>query len=94
MTSISTTKCFLSFLIKLWSKITQFQMLSESTIFTFNTLDFCEMIDLFLLISEIKFLCWWACQILGRDKSKNRDETEKCSISQGFEREFLPFVLE
>ena len=48
----------------------------------------CEVVDLSLLISEVKFLLGWAYQILGRDK------TGKWSISQGFEEEFLLFVLE
>ena len=34
------------------------------------------------------------CQILGTDKWKNMVKTAKCSISQGFEEEFLLFVLE
>ena len=31
---------------------------------------------------------------LGKDKWKIETKLEKCSASQGFEREFLPFVLE
>ena len=54
----------------------------------------CDVIDLSLLILKIRFLRGWACQILGKDKWTNRDKTGKCSISQGFEGEFLPFVLE
>ena len=56
--------------------------------------DLSEVIDLSLLIVKIQFLWGWACQILGRDKWKIGTKLEKCSISQGFEGEFLLFVLE
>ena len=53
----------------------------------------CEMIDLSLLISKIKFLWWWPCQILGRDKWKNRNKTGKCSISRGLKGNFYHLSL-
>ena len=49
----STTKSFLPFLVKMSSKITQFQMLLESTIFNFKNPKLCEVIDLSLLILKI-----------------------------------------
>ena len=68
-------------------------MLLNTKIFNVETLP-CEVIDLFWLISKVTFLWGWACQILGKEKWKNRNKTKKCSISQAFEGEFLPFVLE
>ena len=44
-----TTKCFLPLLVKMLSKITQFQMLPESTIQLQNQ-NLCEVIVLSLLI--------------------------------------------
>ena len=38
----STTQCFLSFLVKMSSKITKLQMLSESTVFNLKILNFVK----------------------------------------------------
>ena len=64
MTTIQPPSAFLPFLVKMSSKITQNPKL-------------CEVIDLSLLSLKIWFLWGWACQILGRDKWKNRDKTRK-----------------
>ena len=74
----STTKCFFAISCKNVVKITQFQMLPESTIFNVKNPKLCEVIDLSLLILKIKFLWGWACQILGIEgQEENRDKTGK-----------------
>ena len=62
--------------------------------FQLQDLRLCKLIDLSLLISKIKFLWGWECQIQERDKWKNMDKTRKMLNFPGFEKEFLPFVLE
>ena len=43
-TTIQPPSAFLPFLVKMSSKITQFQMLPESTIFNFKTLNFVVLV--------------------------------------------------
>ena len=53
-------------------KNTKFRMLPETTIFNFMTLHTPVLVNF-----ENKIFPGWACQILGKDKWKNRAETGK-----------------
>ena len=83
-----TTKCFLP-------NIKDHPISNASLDCNFQLQDskLSEVIDLSLLILKIKFLWGWD-EILERDKWKIGIKLEKCSISKGFEGEFLPFVPE
>ena len=63
----STSKRFLTFPVQCGKK---YPILNASRVNSFQLLNhkLCEGIDLSLLISKIKFLWEWTCQILGRDK--------------------------
>ena len=62
--------------------------------FQFRDTKLFELIALCSFIPEIKLLWVWVGKILERDKLKNRAETGKCSIFQGFEIKFPKFVPE
>ena len=69
-------------------------MLPETTSFNFKA-KLCEVIDLSMLISKMKFL--WRCVCVPdfrEGQVENRNKTGKMLNFPGFERKFLPFVLE
>ena len=94
MTTIQPPSAFSPLLVKNVVKSHPISNASRVHNFQLQGSRLCEMIDLSLLISKTIFLWGWVCQILGRDKWKNRDKIGNCSVSQGFEREFLIYILE
>ena len=55
METIQPPSAFSQIIVKLWSEITEFQMLPETTIFNFKILNFARS-DLSFSISKIKLL--------------------------------------
>ena len=60
----------------------------------FGDAKLCELIDLCSFIPKIKLLWGLVGKILERGKLKNRAETGKCSVFQGFEGKFSQLVPE
>ena len=79
----SITRCFLPIIEEMQPKTSL-----RDYNFQLRDVKLCEVIP------EIKLLWGWVGKILERDKLKNRAETGKCPIFQGFEVKFLQFVLE
>ena len=88
----STTKCFLQFLVKMSSKITQFQMLPESTLFNFKSLNFESNRSILVNFENIIFM-GVGMPDFRKGQVENRDKTGKCSSSQGFEGNFYCLSL-
>ena len=91
MTAIQSPGVFANYEGNVTKKL---QMLRETTIFNLETPNFVSRIALCSFITKIKLLWGWVGKILERDKLKNRAETGKCSIFQGFEGKFPQFVPE
>ena len=75
MTTIQPPSAFLPFLVKMSSKITQFQMLPESTIFIFETLNF---VNRSVLVNfENKIFMGVGLPDVREGQVENRDKTGK-----------------
>ena len=92
MTTIQSPGAF----CQLWKKCNQKQPFSNALRdynFQFRDVKLCEVIALGSGYSGNKTIIGWVAKILERDKLKNRAETGKFPVFQGFEvksRQFVP----
>ena len=89
----STIKCFFDNYWKNETKKHPIPNASWDYDFQSQNSKFCELINLSLLISKTNLLWRWACQILGRDKWKNRDKTGNAQFPRALKGDFYHLSL-